>query len=147
MPDLGLQYPFAPIGLTLGLALQSLGAPVDGYSLPMEARAGAAEKIKLAEYHRLVLSVDAELPVEAISQSLVHAGLEYGYSNFFFIRAGYAVSDANSQGSLSGLTAGFGFLFNSWNVGFTYAPMETWAPRNGSRWASTSRPCWPPRNP
>ena len=120
--DLGLQYPFAPIGLTLGLALQNLGAPVDGYSLPMEARAGAAEKIKLAEYHRLVFSVDAELPVEATSQSLVHAGLEYGYSNFFFIRAGYAVSDANSQGSLSGLTAGFGFLFNSWNVGFTYAP-------------------------
>jgi len=122
--DLGCQLPFDS-GLVLGAALQNLGPGVGGYSLPMELRAGMGGSFRLSESQKFNPALDVEVPLAASSQYMLHMGGEYSLSELLFLRAGFVVSDANSLGSLSGLTAGLGLNLGSWRLGYTYAPLGT----------------------
>ncbi len=120
--DLGLQWPLGGSGVALGVVLQNLGLPVDGYSLPLGLRAGAGLVLEPASGHRIGLAADAEVPLPAASQALYHAGLEYAYAGAWFVRAGYTLSDLSRSTSGAGPTAGLGATFSGWTLGYAFAP-------------------------
>lgn len=120
--DLGLQWPLGESGVTLGAVLHNLGLPVNGYPLPLGVRAGAGYVLEPASDHRLGLAAEAEVPLPAASQALVHAGLEYSYAGSWFVRCGYCLSDLSRTTSGAGPTAGLGVTFSGWTLGYAFAP-------------------------
>jgi long-subunit fatty acid transport protein len=79
----------------------------DEWELPLMFRVGLAFKVVESENHQLVSSVEARHPNDNTEN--ISAGLEYGFLNKFFLRAGYqSFFEENSE---KGLTAGAGFVY------------------------------------
>ncbi len=119
--DVGAQYRINK-NVIFGLALKNLGPGVNGFSLPMEAVAGAAYQWHLSSQHQLTLGLDGEIPIMAVSQTLLHTGVEYAFANIVAVRLGYQLSDLNSLGGINGLSAGLGLTLGAWRLGYTFAP-------------------------
>lgn len=119
--DVGAQYRINK-NVIFGLALKNLGPGVNGFSLPMEAVAGAAYQWHLSSQHQLTLGLDGEIPIMAVSQTLLHTGVEYAFANIVAVRMGYQLSNLNDLGGLSGLSAGLGLTLGAWRLGYTFAP-------------------------
>lgn len=119
--DVGVQYQGIE-NVELGLAVQNLGAGVQGYNLPMLAKLGGAYKFPVVSGHTILMGTELEMPFGAFSQSIIHSGLEYQYEKLFALRVGYQLSDVNSFGGIAGLTAGMGINVGAWKVGYTFAP-------------------------
>ncbi|NTV51931.1 MAG: OmpA family protein, partial [Candidatus Firestonebacteria bacterium] len=122
--DLGCQLPFES-GLVIAGALQNAGPKVNGYALPLEMRVGVGNPFRMSDTQKFTAALDVEVPLLAVGQTLVHLGAEYALADLLLMRAGFALSDANSLGSLSGLTAGLGLNLGSWRLGYAFAPMGT----------------------
>ena len=87
----------------LGAALE-----VNEWPMPLTFRVGLSVDPWVTETQRLTLTMDAVHPND--NSESVSFGGEYGFRNFFFIRAGYrqAFSDIINDG---GLTGGFGIAY------------------------------------
>jgi outer membrane protein OmpA-like peptidoglycan-associated protein len=120
--DGGVQWPLGDTGATLGAVIMNLGLPVNGFPLPLGVRAGAGYLLTPAADHRVSLAADAEVPLPAASQALLHAGAEYAYADLLFVRLGYTLSDLARATTGAGLTAGLGAQFSGWTLGYAFAP-------------------------
>lgn len=82
----------------------------DAMPLPTVFRFGIAYDLMDTEQSKLTAAVDLTHPSDI--NETVNFGLEYGYSNLFFLRGGYILNVdqeyAEKVGRLSGLTAGCG---------------------------------------
>lgn len=120
--DIGLLYtPGSLKGLSLGAALQNLGASVrfqeDREDLPLTLRAGAA-------YAGAVKGVPCLIAFDAVKERsgdvYAAAGAEAVIAGSFPVRLGY--SGRGDDGS--GITAGLGYALNSLNFDYGFAPFK-----------------------
>lgn len=111
-----LSAKYAAGGLQAGLALNNLGGKIsyggDGYSLPMEAKAGAAYTIA-----GFTASLEADYVFRAGFMGAL--GVQYGFKDMVFVRAGYEYGASNlvipSHASL-----GLGFKLKGFHVDISY---------------------------
>ena len=106
-------------GVSFGITVQNLGTNLklvqESYPLPLTLRLGAAGTIPEVG---LVLAADLSVPND--DQASLSVGAEYEIAPLFAIRAGY--KSGSDLGVLSGLRAGFGFIFQKIGVDYAYAP-------------------------
>jgi len=122
--DLGLQYQRLLPGLDAGLTILNLGLPLQGYGLPLSIRAGAAYRLPFvinSKKDRFLAALDLNLPVPVDQPFYTNLGLEYWYDNTVAFRLGYKVSELNSLGSASGLTAGLGARVLDYTLDYAFA--------------------------
>ena len=100
-----------------GTSLQNIGG-TDGYSLPMDIKAGAAIKPINEGPHRLLIAVDAQYLFK--DSASVSAGAEYVYADMLSARIGYKTGFARTDlEGLKGLSGGIGVKYAG--VSFDYA--------------------------
>lgn len=115
--NFGTQLAFSGRQLEYGITWPDSGPPglrgnyrTDGMPLPTLFRFGIAYDLMDTEQSKLTAAVDLTHPSDI--NETINFGLEYGYSNLFFLRGGYILNVdqkyAESVGRLSGLTAGCG---------------------------------------
>ena len=100
-----------------GASLQNIGSG-NGYSLPLNIKAGVAVKALDTQQHGLLVALDTQyLFKDAFSLS---AGAEYVYSGILALRLGYKLGfgQSNLEG-LKGISGGIGVRYS--NVNFDYA--------------------------
>jgi len=120
--DLGMQALKVWNNLDLGLMVQNAGLPIQGYSLPLNIKAGAAYSLLPAtDKSKLLAAVDFNMPIPTSQPYYVNAGMEYWLANTVALRAGYKVSQLNGLGQLSGLTAGLGVRVLDYTLDYAYA--------------------------
>ena len=132
--DAGLQADLPLKGLTTGLVVQNLGPDISYIDaaqadpLPRNLRFGIAYTPLRTTYNRLTLAVDLskdliELGKESTSDELNEVirkvGIEYSYSDFIFLRAGY-IDD--KEGALFYPTFGAGLHYANLQFDFAYIP-------------------------
>jgi hypothetical protein len=115
--DLGFLAKFPFTGFTLGFAVQNLGLPVEyekqKEALPLTYRTGIA-------YQFSDMGIVAFDMMKTVGKKLQFLpGMEIGFSNAFYLRGGYQVTEYESNG----VTAGFGLrLLNNHRINYVYAP-------------------------
>ena len=91
--------------LGIGLAVQNLGTESkfmeSGFSLPLVIRFGTSYEVLEIDKHKGILAVDILKPMD--DNIKINAGMEYGFNNFIFLRAGYRIGN-----DMAGLTLGGG---------------------------------------
>ena len=120
--DLGAQYSNFLKGLDLGLSIQNLGVPLEGYGLPLTIKLGAAYKILNKRKNRFLTVVDVHLPIPFDQPIYTNLGLEYFFFGVVAARVGYKISEINTLGSISGITAGLGVAVMNFNLDYALAP-------------------------
>ncbi len=124
--DLGMQMLKVWNGLDLGFVVQNAGFPIQGYSLPLVAKLGAAYNFfPSTDKNRFTAALDLNVPVPIDQPYYINAGAEYWYANTVAVRAGYKVSELNSLGAMSGLTAGLGLKIMDYTLDYAYADYGT----------------------
>jgi len=121
--DLGLQYQKLLPGLDAGLTIQNIGLPLQGFGLPLNIKAGLGYRIPFVineQKDRFLMSFDLNLPVPLDQPSYTNFGLEYWYHNTIALRAGYKISEINSLGSDSGITAGLGIRMLDYTMDYAF---------------------------
>jgi len=90
----------------------------DSYPIPLLFRAGISYEANLGNFGTSTIAVDLLHPSNA--PEAVNVGFEYGFTNMFFIRAGY--QGLFDEESISGLTLGTGvdYYNNSANFGVRF---------------------------
>lgn len=106
--DLGALWKQGDKGLSLGVALQNFGSQLDGASLPLATKAGAAYKIAVGEGSAAVVA-DATIPSADSGASVFGAGAEYTGAELYAVRAGYK---AAGNGGAGGFTLGAGLRYS-----------------------------------
>lgn len=103
---------------TAGWAVQHLGPPVAGFSLPSTAKLGLA----VSPLTAIRLAADGGYLLAA-KQPFVAAGVEYTVARMLALRAGYRYRDpASSAGGLTGVMAGAGFRLGRLGLDYAYQP-------------------------
>jgi outer membrane protein OmpA-like peptidoglycan-associated protein len=121
--DIGAQYQKLLPNLDLGLTVQNLGLPLQGFGLPLTVRAGLAYHVPLLvdpQKDSFILAADASLPVPMDQPNYINVGGEYWFENTLAVRGGYKVSQINSLGSASGLTAGVGLRVMDYTLDYAF---------------------------
>ncbi|GEM_PF-3760467 len=107
--------------LSVGFVMKNLGVlgKMDGETdpLPQDMRLGGVYKIIHSKNHSLLLSVDGVAPADNNMHYL--SGLEYGFKNRLFMRAGYRGNYDTDR-----LTAGIGIRYKNMLFDYAYAPYE-----------------------
>jgi outer membrane protein OmpA-like peptidoglycan-associated protein len=120
--DLGVQAQKVWNSLDLGLMVQNAGLPIQGYSLPLNVKAGVDYNfLPAADKNKFLAAVDFNLPIPTSQPYYANAGLEYWFFNTVALRAGYKFSQLNSLGQLSGLTGGLGLRITDYTLDYAYA--------------------------
>jgi hypothetical protein len=103
-----------------GLTMQNMGS-ADGFSLPMNAKAGIAIKPLDSTQHSLLFAVDSQyLFRDAFSLS---AGVEYVYMEMLALRAGYKAGFGTIDlDGLKGVSGGIGVKISGLNVDYAIVP-------------------------
>lgn len=106
--DLGLLYDGPIPGLSFGVCVQNLGPDIhyidaaQADPLPRNLKVGMAYRILRTDYQKLVVAADIDKEIIKFKQpenpwalewhyAVKHVGVEYTYSNFFSLRAGYII--------------------------------------------------------
>lgn len=123
--DLGAQWLKILPDLDAGLVVQNLGLPLQGYGLPINIKAGVAYHLpplfdEKKDVFEAVLDVNAPIPFDQPFYG--NFGMEYWFDNTVALRAGYKLSEINSLGSASGLTAGLGVRYQDYTLDYAFAP-------------------------
>ncbi|HDN67736.1 MAG: hypothetical protein DRQ02_03440 [Candidatus Latescibacterota bacterium] len=159
--DFGILYCSPISGLKLGAALHNLGpniAYIDAAQadpLPLNIVVGASYKLLDTEFNDLLLVLDFYKPLvrrkgtflqstfsawadEGTKQELeqidIHAGLEYTYSSFLALRAGYSY---DKDGDLKTPTFGFGIKYSRFRFDFAYLTAQETPLQNNTRFSLT----------
>lgn len=117
--DLGAM--FRPTGAwwSVGAAVQNLGLPVAGYSLPLTLRVGVAGRFFSDQ---LNFTADAARTLPGWFRYGV--GAEYWYRNLIALRAGYLYRpEFEGLDRLSGLRAGLGFNIQGYQLDYALSPL------------------------
>ncbi|MEW6516980.1 MAG: PorV/PorQ family protein [candidate division FCPU426 bacterium] len=116
--DLGALFRPAGAWWSLGAAVQNLGLPVAGYSLPLTLRVGAAGRF-FSDQLNFTADVARTLP----GWFRYGVGAEYWYRNMIALRAGYLVRpEFEGLDRLSGLRAGLGFNIQGYQLDYALTP-------------------------
>ncbi|MDR2938330.1 MAG: PorV/PorQ family protein [Prevotellaceae bacterium] len=132
--DVGAYFrlPVERNAFSAGLSLANVGTALDygnnlSMSLPMSLNIGAGYFFNTLNNSSLSVSLNAAQPLVAqqggegvsLKQSLLSAGVEYGFMQMFFARAGYAYN-SKSYGDQSHLAFGAGVLWRSISLDAAY---------------------------
>ena len=162
--DFGIFYNTALDGLRLGFSMSNFGSGVqyngrdldstidpdkevenfdrvpaqyktDPYPLPILFRAGLSYELSLGVLGSAIFAADLLHPSHA--PEAVNVGMEYGFSNMFFLRAGY--QNLFDDSSVNGLTLGAGIDYynhdNGFGVRFDYSWSEWGVLSNAQRFS------------
>jgi hypothetical protein len=150
--DFGIFYNTVVRGLRLGFSMANFGSSVqylgrdldstidpdkdvenfdrvpanfktDSYPLPILFRAGISYELNLDDFGNAIFAADLLHPSH--STEAINVGMEYGFRNMFFIRAGYENLFDNS--SINGLTLGGGIDYYDSSTGFGARFDYSWA--------------------
>jgi hypothetical protein len=120
--DLGVIYASPVRGLDLGLALLNSGPPIRmsgetrNDELPLSARCGVAYQGRLDDAHSILLALDLNRILEG--GWYAGAGVELSFRDVFSFRTGYF----SKEGSIAGLTYGFGFKSGDFRLDYSNVP-------------------------
>jgi len=161
--DLGLLYHTSVSGLRVGVALRNVGPKISYIDvaqadpLPTHFTVGASWKVLDTEYNDVVLVLDLYKPLvrressrleallsawtdeglkEELEQVDLHLGVEYTYSSFLALRAGYSY---DKDGELKTPTFGFGLKYNWIQMDYAYLPARNTALEDNQRFSVTLR--------
>ena len=161
--DLGLLYHTSVPGLRVGVALRNVGPKISYIDvaqadpLPTHFTVGASWKVLDTEYNDVVLVLDLYKPLvrregsrleallsawtdeglrEELEQVDLHLGVEYTYSSFLALRAGYSY---DKDGELKTPTFGFGLKYNWIQMDYAYLPARNTALEDNQRFSVTLR--------
>jgi hypothetical protein len=116
--DLGALWRQGKEGASAGLALQNLGSQLDGASLPLNIKVGAAYALALREAaDRMLFAVDANVPTADSGASSFCLGAEYAGASLWALRAGYKVA---GNGGAGGLSAGAGLSYSVASLDYAF---------------------------
>lgn len=107
-------------GVGVGLTARNLGVTASGYYLPGQAVLGCSWSDALVE--RLALFLETGLAWVDPGVELALAA-EYQALSWMDIRAGYRRNLSQPETASAGLTAGLGFHWQTWELGYAVAPM------------------------
>jgi hypothetical protein len=122
-----------PRNLAVGLAWKMLKSEYNEITLTVEANKSLAERDKtiLEESKEVVADPQNELKglvfnpftsggmTRAFKGVIINSGMEYRYSSFFFLRAGYIHDE---EGDIKTPTLGFGLSYSHFGFDFAYIP-------------------------
>lgn len=161
--DLGLLYYTSVPGLRVGAALKNVGPKISYIDvaqadpLPTYFAVGASWKVLDTEYNDVVIVLDLYKPLvrrkgsrlqallsawtdeglkEELEQVDLHLGVEYTYSSFLALRAGYSY---DKDGELKTPTFGFGLRYNWIQMDYAYLPARNTALEDNQRFSVTLR--------
>ncbi len=94
----------ADSNFSVGLALQNIGPGITYIEipdrLPLNLKAGVAQKLRVGEIHGLIFSVEANRLLFKEEWLYLNAGLEYDYLGKYLARCGYRVNHVKDKFSL-----------------------------------------------
>ena len=161
--DLGVLYYTSIPGLKVGAALRNVGPKISYIDvaqadpLPTHITVGASWKVLDTEYNDILVVLDLYKPLvrregtrlealfsawadeegkEELEQIDVHFGVEYTYSSFLALRAGYSY---DKDGELKTPTFGFGLKYNWIQMDYAYFPARNTALEDNQRFSITLR--------
>lgn len=159
--DLGVLYHTSIQGLSVGAALRNLGPKISYIDarqadpLPLHFVLGSSYKILDTEYNDVLAVLDVYKPLirgsgtslesvvlawtdedmkEEFGQADLHLGVEYTYSSFLALRAGYSY---DKDGELKTPTFGFGLRYNWVQIDYAHLPATDTPLQNNSRFSVT----------
>jgi len=150
--DAGVQYSFSP-GFMMGVTVKNIGTDMQFSGEDLRTRTGipgstpgstdgtyeiVAETFQIPSFFELALTYDVNINEQNTIllasafvannayEDVVNFGLEYGFTNTFFVRGGYNLLLQNTSDSIYGLTLGAGIDYNVGEFGliFDYAYRE-----------------------
>lgn len=124
--DLGLQRRNLIDRLDAALVIQNLGLPLEGFSMPLNARLGFAYHLPYLINQKedgFIVSLDGRVPLPVDDSFSVNIGAEYRYLQLVAARVGYKLSSINQLGSVAGLTAGIGLSFANYALDYSITPL------------------------
>lgn len=159
--DLGVLYEPPIQGLKIGAALRNLGPKItyidarQADPLPLHLVLGSSYKVLDTEYNDILVVLDFYKPLvqakgsflesmmsawadekikDEMDQIDLHAGIEYTYSSFLALRAGYSY---DKDGELKTPTFGFGLKYNWIQMDYAYLPAQDTPLQDNSRFSIT----------
>ena len=159
--DLGVLYRPPVQGLKLGAALRNMGPRISYIDarqadpLPLHFVVGSSYKILDTEYNDVLLVLDLYKPLvksegsfleatgsawtdedmkDEIEQIDIHAGIEYTYSSFLSLRAGYSY---DKDGDVRTPTFGFSLKYNWIQMDYAYLSAQNTPLQDNSRFSVT----------
>ena len=117
--DSGLLLSFGN-NVKAGLSVQNLGAVSYGIA-PVTGALGLSVKLLDDSFNIINSSVDVKYGAEKVLE--ISGGLEYSFAGNLFLRGGYQWQDnyKTSEGSISGVSAGFGIRLQSLMFDYSFA--------------------------
>lgn len=132
--DLGAYYKTPWQGLTAGVVLANLGAPIQQDPLPLTVKAGLGYKMQFGAPenhgtdagataaiadHTVLLALDGSVPVDNIPT--ISVGGEYSWRGMVAARLGFVAGpNLRDLGASTGLTGGIGFNFKMIGIDVGY---------------------------
>ena len=118
--DFGLMaHGFIP-RLALGVAVENIGAQLQGTALPTDLKVALAYKSDPFQRHALNLDLDADFDLAQTEAVAVEAGVEYWYDGTLALRVGDRVSDDLVGTGIDGLTFGAGVNLGDFQVNYAF---------------------------
>ena len=105
--------------LQFGLALQNLGTPLAGYSLPLNLKVGTAYTVPMgASQDAWNLLLDVNVPTGDAGYSSLNLGTEYVFNRMLAGRLGYNIKNTGEIGGADGLCLGLGLKLSGLNLDY-----------------------------
>jgi hypothetical protein len=118
--DVGLLWIPLP-DLRLGLVYSGFGTMVAGQTLASDLKGGTSYRIHMGGDKSLLLAFSGFYEPNGVSR--LEGGMEGGYRNNLFLRAGYQIPLADNQvGGFDNFTAGAGIHFDAITFDYAYVP-------------------------
>ena len=114
--DIGAIYNGIIDGLNAGLSFSNISGEQDGFSLPMDLKAGVIYRIKDSNKEIVMIGLGVDFLIKDSSVK-IEAGLSYSLFDYVDLRLG-----GNFRDSVFGFSAGFGAKIDNIGIDYTYFP-------------------------
>ncbi len=120
--DFGALWAPVPVkNLRLGLAYSNLGTAIASYGQAAALRLGGSYGMELSRTNQLLLAASGSFEPQGVNR--LQCGVEDTIHSFLALRLGYQANLADTQiQGLTGLTAGFGVLYEGFCLDYAYLP-------------------------